>query len=209
MPRRPCNDLCYQRVTLASGAPRRPDPARRPARMSTGGGAAWPGQGRFVLLRPWESCTPPRRRGRERGETRCNVSPACSHREAVESLVTRRCPDVRGGLSRQLLQSGILVPLRGGGGGPAGAPPPLAVRTPATGSHSPAREEEFSHRRTQQGSLSRGGEVSTGPCPTRSEECRAKGHAARSPRTGCALSLSFPLGVPLGVSAQPPTPHIW
>lgn len=145
-----------------------------------------------MLLRPWESCTPPRRRGRERGETRCNVSPACSHREAVESLVTRRCPDVRGGLSRQLLQSGILVPLRGGGGGPAGAPPPLAVRTPATGSHSPAREEEFSHRRTQQGSLSRGGEVSTGPCPTRSEECRAKGHAARSPQHGLRAVAVLP-----------------
>lgn len=36
---------------------------------------------------------------------------------------------------------------------------------PVTGSHSHPREEEFSHRLTQQGSLSQCGEVSTAPLP--------------------------------------------
>lgn len=38
----------------------------------------------------------------------------------------------------------------------------------------PSREEEFSHRLTQQGSLSQRGEVSTAPPARTSEECDAK-----------------------------------
>lgn len=60
-------------------------------------------------------------------------------------------------------------------GGRAGAPAPLGCHgRPVTGSHSPPGEEEFSHRLTQQGSLSQCGEVSAGPFPRTSEECNAK-----------------------------------
>lgn len=45
---------------------------------------------------------------------------------------------------------------------------------PVTGSHSHPGEEEFSHRLTQQGSLSQRREVSTGPLARMSEECTAK-----------------------------------
>lgn len=65
--------------------------------------------------------------------------------------------------------------LRGGGGGPCRCTrTPGCDGRPVTGSHSPPREEEFSHRLTQQGSQSLRGEVSVGPSARMSEECNRK-----------------------------------
>lgn len=210
MPRRPCNDWCYQRVTLASGAPRRPDPAHRAARMSTGGRGCLARAGLLRAPAPLgilhSSAQEGQRAGRNPLQCVTSMQPprgcgVLGHtqvprrpRGTEPAASAERDPGASEGLGEGALQ--VRRPRWPSGPQPQGhIPPPGKRNFPID---VPSKEVCPAAGRSAQA-----------PAPQGLRNAEQKDTQRGPPSTGCALSLSFPLGVPLGVSAQPPTPHIW
>ena len=100
-----------------------------------------------------------------------------------------------------ICRGGMLVPLWVRGEALQVHPHPWLSWLPSHRVTVPSREEEFSHRLTQQGSLSRCGEVSTAPLPERLRNVMQNENALLSWSQGsCIVAYNSHLGCRTGLA---------